>query len=448
MLPPEFGISDVDLRAVPEPVRFAFLKMMEWAEKTADRPKQRIPFNTAFARLLVMSGRGWGKTALGINWIMRHLCFPAIGQPTAVGIVCPTRRDAQRLLERPDGLLNLLPPPPYTRHDKSELKGELWNGSTYEIFSSERPTTLRGPNLSHVLWDEAATARYIEVWPNIQACLRLGKNPQLLVTTTPKRNEITQKLREKIAPEFRIHGETAENKRGLSAQMIKDFYEDLANTPLGRQEIYGEYIDEVPGAMFNNQNISDNRITQEEADNIQHLSFVVGVDPQGFHRRRHLRADIDDTAGLGLKKSETGIVVVSRAIKKDKTHFYVHEDLSGSYPPDEWARLVCETAERYGASIAVENNFGGDMVANTLWRFNDSKTPINERTAQDSKMVRAQPIAIDYAKGRVHHIEYLPHLEEEMTSFTDESRESPNRLDALVWAIRELQDDTPFIIMP
>ena len=450
LLQPDLGITAEEMKDLPKPARMAAEVYVNWMEMIAARPlgwKQAVPFTMTppFTNMLIQSGRGWGKTKVAIHWAAKALALPDDGQPINLGIICPTQKDGRRFLERNDGLLSCLPPAPYTKHNRAHLKGTLWNGSSYEVFSSQNPQYLRGPDIDKAVMDEASSFMYPEILGNVLACLRRGRCPQMLVTTTLKRNEITRELLKLIPEEFRIRGETKENI-ALSPEWYKRLRDFYGDSLLGEQELGGAFIEEVPGALFKSDNIDKYRVNSEDAKELRHVAFAVGVDPQGAHRNQRELSDKDDSADLGMNQSETGIVIASKATNG---HIYIHEDLSASMPADIWAAAVVHAAEQHKPSvISVERNFGGDMVKASMQRFNKNQIPIIERQASDSKIVRAQPLSILYQQGVVHHIGQFPKLEMEMTSHTAEAKRSPNRLDALVWAVEALMGERRRIITP
>ena len=427
--------------ALPEmdiPTRHAATMILQWQARA--RPKQMIPFTDPdWTEILIQAGRRWGKTETGIRWAAEQLLLPPEPRFNLM-IVARTFADIDRILQEPTyGLYALTPPPPYSTHNKSTRRGKFWNGATYECYSAEEPQSIRGGGFHAAYCDEVSTWRYPDTFANIDASVHKGRG-QKLFTSTLKRNEMTRELLRRIPETHRIRGATNENT-SLTQEYIDNVKARYGGTLHYRQEYLGEFIDIVPGALFTSENITKNRLTPEDVPPDNHM-FAVGIDPQGAHRRA--RADKDDSAALlDGGQSETGIVVVSTT---DRQHFYVWEDASKSASPDEWARTVAAMAHKYGGAdntfIIAETNYGGDMVIATLER---AAPDIAIRTvhAMDSKIVRAQPVSLLYEQNRVHHVGIFAEMEEQMTSFTAESRESPDRMDALVWAITALAAPAP-----
>jgi len=370
---------------------------------------------------LILAGRGWGKTRTGAQDIALY----ALRNPNTISaVVAPTSGDLRRVcFGGPSGLVSIIPKEclSVTKDMKgysssiSEIR--LHNGSKIVGYAASEPERLRGPQFHRAWCDEVAAWRYPEAFDQLMFGLRLGKNPQCLITTTPKPTKIIRDLvaREDVAV---TTGNTFENEANLAESalaMLRDKYE---GTTLGRQELYAEIIENLEGALWTSALIDEARLhenTEKELKNI-----IVAIDPAVTNNE-----DSD----------ETGIVVVG---KDHNNEYYVLEDATGKYSPDQWARKAINCYYDWGADrIVAEVNNGGDLVERLL-RGMDLNIPYRSVRATRGKLIRAEPIAALYEQRRVHHIGYFPELESQMCGYIGETKPSPDRLDALVWGISEL----------
>ena len=387
----------------------------------------------------IRAGRGWGKSLTLVNWVMFKLFWSGVYRPR-VAIVGRTGADVrQTLLESDEGLLNKLPAGVITKYDSMDNAYRLFNGGYFRLFTSEQPNSLRGPNFHFGAGDETSSWRYIEALTNFELCVRLGKNPQKLHATTPKRNDITRYLAKTKGMEI-IIGKTMDNSANLSERFIARVQERFAGTHLERQELYGELLDESPGALFTMAAIEKNRLGIGEAPGEEQMErCVVSIDPQ--MRQSAEEEELD----LG---SETGIVVVCSAFIPGDTrlHYFVLGDFTVRARPAGWAAAAHEAFKAHSAHYFVaETNQGGDGVVDVL-RHVAPEVPIREVHQHRGKRLRAEEVSLLYDRGLVHHIGTLSELEDQQitwTGFPGEKEKSPDRLDALVTAIAELAiDDT------
>ena len=387
--------------------------------KTA-RKKQLSPTQSHYI-WLILAGRGWGKTRTGAQDIALY----ALRNPkTICAVVAPTAGDLRRVcFGGPSGLISIIPKECFSQtkdqkgYSSSTFEIRLFNDSKIIGYAASEPERLRGPQFHRAWCDELAAWRYPEAFDQLMFGLRLGDNPQCLVTTTPKPNKLIKELvsRQDVAV---TTGSTFENEANLADSalaMLKDKYE---GTTLGRQELYAEIIENLDGALWSNALIEEGRLpdnTEKELKNI-----IVAIDPAVTNNE-----DSD----------ETGIVVVG---KDHNNEYYVLEDATGKYSPDQWARKAINCFYDWGADrIVAEVNNGGDLVERLL-RGMDLNIPYRSVRATRGKLVRAEPIAALYEQRRVHHIGYFPELESQMCGYTGETKPSPDRLDALVWGLSEL----------
>ena len=270
----------------------------------------------------------------------------------------------------------------------------------------------------HRAWcDEVAAWRYPEAFDQLMFGLRLGEKPQCIITTTPKPSKLIKDLFSR-KDTFVTSGNTFENEENLADSALAMLKEKYEGTTLGRQELYAEIIEDLDGALWNNALIDEARLPEDTEKDLTQI--IVAIDPAVTNNE-----DSD----------ETGIVVVGKDLNNE---YYVLEDVSGKYSPDTWAKKAINCYYEWDADrIVAEVNNGGDLVERLL-RGIDENIPYRSVRATRGKMVRAEPIAALYEQRRVHHIGYFPELESQMCSYIGETKPSPDRLDALVWAMTEI----------
>lgn len=385
----------------------------EWSAWEA-RPDQ-LPPDDDWATWLILSGRGWGKTRTGAEWLV----WNAVQHPkTRWAIVCPTHADTRdTAVEGVSGIRAILDRYEMAQRWNRSL-GEviLKNGSRIKLFSADEPDRLRGPQ-HHGAWaDElAAWKNPQEAWDQLRFGLRLGDNPQCVVTTTPRPLQLLRTL-QKDSKTTITRGSTFDNAANLSAVALEDLRAKYENSRLGRQELYGELLTDVEGALWTHDLIEAHRTL----DHPPLERIVVAVDPAVTYT--------DDS-------DETGIIVAGVA----NQHYYVLADSTTKAAPAEWAQRVATEFDRWAAdTIIVETNNGGDLLPN-LMRTVNPDLPVKKVTATRGKILRAEPVVTLYEQARVHHVGYFPQLESQMTQYAAGSKDSPDRLDALVWAITGLQ---------
>ncbi len=369
---------------------------------------------------MILAGRGWGKTRTGASDIAMY----ALKNPGAqCAVVVPTFGDIRRVaFGGVSGLLSIIPRECLLAgrgqgYNASSAEIKLFNGSKIMGFSAEEPERLRGPQFHRAWCDELAAWKYPEAYDQLMFGLRLGERPQCVITTTPKPTPIIKGLmgRDDV---MITRGSTFDNAGNLAPAALKALEERYAGTNLGRQELYAEILDETEGALWSFRMIEEMRIRPEAVPELSRA--VVGIDP---------------AVTAGESSDETGIVVAAR---DHDDRFYVLEDISGKYSPDEWARKAVEMYYKFEADrIVAEVNNGGDMVGRMI-RMVDNNVPYKAVRATRGKILRAEPISALYEQKRVHHVGAFGKLEDQMTTFTQSARFSPDRLDALVWALTDL----------
>lgn len=361
-----------------------------------------------------MAGRGAGKTRTAAE----YLAWQAITNPeTRWAIVAPTHADARdTCVEGESGILNVLRDYGVLKdYNRSRSEIFLTNKSRIKLYSGEEPDRLRGPQFHGGWFDELAAFKYPEAWDQYQFGARLGTHPRTIVTTTPRPTKLIKDLLKRDSVKV-VRGSTFDNAKNLAPSALAELRLRYENTRLGRQELYGEVLEEVEGALWTRDIIESSRVTKCPPL----VRIVVGVDP---------------AVTSGESSDETGIVVAG--ITADG-HYYVLDDKTLRATPDAWARAAVNAYHEHKADrIVAETNNGGDMVT-LLMRQVDSTVSVKKVTATRGKQLRAEPISSLYEQGRVHHVGYFAELEMQMCEWTPQSNESPDRLDALVWAITEL----------
>ena len=305
-------------------------------------------------------------------------------------------------------------------YNRTRSAYKLPNGSRIKGFSAEKPDRLRGPQ-HHGAWcDELAAWQYEDSWNQLQFGLRLGLHPQVVVTTTPRPTKLIKSLL-KSDSTIVTRGSSFDNAENLSKTALLEMQNRYANTRLGRQELYGEVLDDNPGALWTRARIESARIKSEQLPSL--IRVVVGIDP---------------AVTSGDDSDSTGIIVAGIAADNN---YYVLADETIKASPQEWATQAATAFDAWKADrIIAEVNNGGDLVLHLLSSVRPN-IPVKKVTASRGKAVRAEPISALYEQGRVHHVGYFSELEEQMCEWEPGiSTKSPDRMDALVWALTELSE--------
>jgi phage terminase large subunit-like protein len=369
---------------------------------------------------LLLAGRGFGKTRTGAELTGAKV---KTGAARRIALVGPTAADVRNVMvEGESGLLAAAGPAQRPRWEPS--KGRLtWpNGAVATTYSADQPERLRGPQHDFAWCDELAAWRYPAAWDMLMFGLRLGQDPRVVVTTTPKPIKLIRELL--AAPDVAVtRGTTYDNRANLAPAFLRQIIRRYEGTRLGRQELEAEILDDVPGALWTRERIEHARVGHDARPELARI--VVAIDP---------------AATSGEEADETGLVVAGSDYAG---HGWVLADLSGRYAPPEWARRAIAAYRDWRADrIVAEVNNGGDMVAATL-RMIDPEAPFSAVRASRGKSARAEPVAALYEQGRIHHVGAFSQLEDQMCAFTsdfDRARAgySPDRVDALVWALSAL----------
>lgn len=367
---------------------------------------------------LLLAGRGAGKTRSASEWVRDQI---ETGRRRSIGIIGPTADTLRRdVVQGSSGLLAIAPPWSQPSHEPSQRRIVWPNGAVAHLLSSEEPDRIRGVNLDSFYGDELTSWSNPEAcWDNLQFALRItgpkGDSPAGVISTTPKRHTL---LRSILADPSTVvtRAKMIDNAANLDARTIEYLQRKFGGTTIGRQELDGELLDDVDGALWTRAVLDECRIaTLPEMKRV-----VIGIDPSG---------------GSNRSNDETGIVACGLGVDG---RGYVIADASGRYTPDGWGRAAVGLYHALRADrIICEANFGGAMAEATI-RNVDRNVPVRMVTASRGKMVRAEPVSALYEQRRVSHVANLPTLEDQLCGWAPGSPGSPDRLDALVWALTEL----------
>lgn len=378
---------------------------------------------------LVMGGRGAGKTRAGAEWvrtIVEGATPEASGRCKAVALIGETLDQAREvMIFGPSGILACTPPDRQPRWNASRKQLEWANGSRAKIFSAQDPESFRGPQFDAAWADEAGKwSKGQECWDMLQFALRLGDNPRVCVTTTPRRSGLMRQLLD--APDTVLtHAPTSANAHNLSQRFMQRVEGRFGGTALGRQELDGVLLDDAPGALWSRKMLQA-ALCSERPDEFDRI--VVAVDPPVTSHKGSDACGII-VAGLELRGA-------------DPSRVWILADCSvQGRSPQGWAKDVIRTARDWGADrVVAEVNQGGDLVEQLL-RQNDANLPYTAVRASRGKTMRAEPVAALYEQNRIRHWRPFRELEDEMCAMLPEGfagQGSPDRVDALVWAVHEL----------
>jgi phage terminase large subunit-like protein len=408
------------------------------------RPEQLAPIGL-WTWWVIVTGRGWGKNRTGAEWVIdRCEAFAAAGMAHLVGLIGQNNDDVKALqIGGVSGLREVV-----------RRRGHRWIGadstlepkvgimrddgtehvSVFEVHTAVEPEGPRGRNF-HTLWcDELAAYKHKvdavgnTVFTNAELALRgqcpEGMVPQGVVTTTPKPVPVIRDLLAgKHGTTHVTRGSMLDNRTNLPMAFLTSVLGKYEGTRLAAQEIHGEVVDSVEGALWDMDLIQNGR---RRIDQLPALSrIVVGVDPSGSDNR-----------------DECGIVVVGLQADRDARglqHVWVLDDLSVANRPEVWSLVVIEAYRKWQADCVVaEVNFGAAMVVDVI-ALQDRTVPVEEVRASRGKRVRAEPVAMLYDRARdghrAHHVGVFPQLEEQMCFWTPLDPDSPDRMDALVWGV-------------
>lgn len=387
------------------------------------RANQRPPESDWFIWLL-MSGRGFGKSRCAAEWLVEQAKNQ---ESTEWAVVAPVTSAARKCAEDLNvGIVNIAPND-IEKYNRALGDIYFYNGSVIHLVSADKPDRLRGYNLAGAWCDEMSSWRYPDAWHlGLLPALRDRRvQPRVVITTTPKPVTLLRELVSEDREEGSViitRGSTFDNADNLAPKFLEEMKARYEGTRRGRQELYGELLTDVEGALVSIDMIDRARL--RDVPNVHMTRTVIAVDP---------------ATTSGEDSDETGIVVVARGVDN---RGYVLADLSGKYSPDGWARVVADAYEFHKADrVVAEKNQGGDMVEQVV-RSVHPNIAYKGVHAKVGKKLRAEPIAALYEQGKVSHIGTFPKLEDQWTTWVPDapstSQKSPDRVDALVHGMTEL----------
>lgn len=421
------------LASQPKPVRQRIVETLDQEElnqwdyhwQAQARPSQ-LPPDGDWRTWLILAGRGFGKTRAGAEWV--RMIAEQDGE-ARIALISSSLTEARSVMvEGESGLLACSPAGQKPVFEASLRRVKFPNGAQAQLFSAAEPESLRGPQFSHAWCDEVGKwplshDRATRAWDNLLLCLRLGDDPRITVTTTPRAVPLVQRLLDQKADGGLIvtHGSTYDNAANLSDSFLHTIDAEFGGSQLGRQEINGELLTDLEGSLWKRAGLEQAR---EEHSGNTLCRVVVAVDPP-------VSSSGDECGIIAAGLGEDGIACV------------LADCSLGRAQPNEWAQKVAQTAQEWGADrIIAEANQGGAMVESVLRAANNA-LPIKLVHASRGKVARAEPIAALYEAGKVRHCGAFPKLEDQMCGmmiggeYAGPGR-SPDRADALVWALSEL----------
>ena len=350
-----------------------------------------------------------------------------------IALVAPTFSDARdTMVEGDSGLANVLPHQMIRAWNRSLGELVLINETRFKLFSAEEPERMRGPQHHRAYCDELAAWRYVEAWDQLLFGLRLGDNPRVVIATTPKPTPLLRRIM--ADPRTRVtRGSTFDNAGNLAASSLEQLRAKYEGTRLGRQELYAEILEDVPGALWQRDMFEKPGFRLDEPPQLRRI--VVAVDPSGAKSASDENADSIGVVIAGVGYDGRG---------------YVLGDWTCKLSPAGWGRRAVEAYHKFKADrIIGERNFGGAMVQHVITTA-DRNVSYKEVVASRGKAIRAEPIASFYEQGRISHVGPFNDLEDQLCAMTNNGYlgdGSPDRLDALVWALTDLMlSDGPSVM--
>ena len=410
------------------------MEQLIWDWKAWARPEQLPPQGDDWAIWMYLAGRGAGKTRAAAEWVRDMAKRTDKGQ-LRFALVARTAADVRDVIvEGESGIINVSPPSERPLYEPSKRRLTWPNGNTATCFTADEPDGLRGPQFHYAWADEIAAWRQspdaagMTSWDNLRVGTRLGSSPQIICTTTPKRVPVLYALINEAEKTGRVvisKGSTMDNAGNLSETYLDAITGVYAGTRLAAQELYGEMLSDVEGALWTIELIEKSR---QDVFPVGAPLRVVGVDPSVAENPR----------------DECGIVVCASTADHDlyKRQAWVMEDATIHGSPEVWANAVVAMARKYGCPVVAEVNQGGALVRNAINAI-DPHIKVLEVHSKYGKALRAEPVTLAYEQGRIHHINYLPDLESQMCSWIPGEGKSPDRVDALVHALTALMIKPP-----
>jgi phage terminase large subunit-like protein len=373
---------------------------------------------------LVLGGRGSGKTRTGAEWIRAQV----VGEPPLadrrshrIALIGDTIAQVRSvMIEGVSGLLSAFPPADRPKLEISKNQIVWPNGTVAQMFAADNPDSLRGPQFDAAWCDELCKWRRPDTaWDTLQFALRLGRWPQCVITTTPRPIPLLKKIRDDHATATTL-SRTADNKQFLSPAFLAEMLRRYGDTLIGRQELEGEIVEERLTGLWKRSYLDQSRLAARP----ELTRIVVAVDPP-----------VTSTAG----SDSCGIIVAGLGV--DQRAYVIADRTVQGREPTIWAKAAVAAYHDHEAdTIVVETNQGGDLLVQ-MFKSIDARVPVKKVYASRGKYLRAEPVSGLYSEGRVAHVGAFPDLERQMCDFAADGLahgKSPDRLDALVWAVTEL----------
>ena len=386
------------------------------------RDEQLEPEGDWWTIWLLLAGRGFGKTRTGAEWIIDRVARGA----RRLVLAGPTSNDIREaMIEGESGILACSPPWNYPDYEPSKLRLTWPNGARATLISADEPERFRNKQADTYWCDELAAWPYPDAWDQLQFGFRLRPTGTLklrgVVTTTPKPKPLVRALMKRAGQDVAMtRGSTYDNRANLAEEFYRNVVSKYEGTRLGRQELEAELLEDVEGALFGRDMFEwpGMRVDRLPGNIVR---SVVAIDPAAKSKET---------------SDETGIVGVAM---DSNNEFYVFADASGKYRPLDWGRRSIKVFDDFACDRVIgEENNGGEMVESNL-RTIRNDLPYAGVWASQGKRARAEPVSSLYQRKRVHHLGAFPHLEDEMCTWEPlTGMTSPNRLDALVWALSYL----------
>jgi phage terminase large subunit-like protein len=405
------------------------MEQLMWDWKAWARPEQIPPSGDDWSIWMYLAGRGAGKTRAAAEWVRDMAKRTDQGQ-LRFALVARTAADVRDVIvEGESGIISVSPPSERPLYEPSKRRLTWPNGNTATCFTADEPDGLRGPQFHYAWADEIAAWRQspdaagMTSWDNLRVACRLGKAPQIVCTTTPKRVPVLYSLINEAERTGRVvlsRGSTLDNAGNLSAAYLEAITGVYAGTRLAAQELYGEMLSDVEGALWTIELIDRGR------QNVMPIGTplrVIGVDPSVAENPR----------------DECGIIVCASTAERDlyRRQAWVLEDSTIHGSPETWANAVVAMARKWSCPVVAEVNQGGALVRNAINAI-DPHVKVLEVHSKFGKALRAEPVTLAYEQSRVHHVNYLADLESQMTAWIPGEGKSPDRVDALVHALTAL----------
>jgi len=420
----EYGVEQILKMLTEEERQLLFYCWRVWG-----RPEQLSP-TWEWIVWIYLAGRGSGKTRSGAEWVREQV---KRGHKRIAFVAATAADYRDTMVEGDSGILAISPPWDMPDWEPSKRKVTFKNGAKCYCFSAEKPDRLRGPQFEKAWCDElAAWGRLQETWDNLMFGLRLGSNPQAMVTTTPRPLSLIKELvndsRNAVS-----RGSTYDNIANLAENFFRYIIKKYQGTRLGRQEIEAVILEDNPNALFKRELIDQHRITSDQLPDLEDV--VIPLDPA-----------VTD----GDKSDDTGIIPCGMATIDDMEHYYILGDYTIHGKPHEWGEMALKCYSLFHANkIVGEVNNGGDMIEHVIRTIKKNKkkgihvsgynVPYESVRATRGKWLRAEPISALSEQGRLHIVGSLPKLEDEMCEWQP-GEKSPDRLDSMVWGITALSE--------